>query len=246
MYVVYIYDVCIGCIYGLYVCMYGCGGRCVTMSVGTSTRCRCTASPTPSNSCRTHRRTSPTGTMHPTYTHTYIHTYIYILNIHTYSDGSGPVEEVVEDTSPPITIKVRINPGTNPRYLLTYMYTYTYMHAIGDYNMKVLVSSRGTILDLKKIVAKTSEKVQQNKFLHLHTYIHIYIHTYLHTYIHTCVQSCEEDRQRIMFMGKELRNTQVRIYIHVIHTYIHTNIDTCQLMYIPNLILNRVPFILNL
>ena len=53
------------------------------------------------------------------------------------------------------------------------------MHAIGDYNMKVLVSSRGTILDLKKIVAKTSEKVRKNIFLHIHTCIHAYIHTYI-------------------------------------------------------------------
>ena len=62
------------------------------------------------------------------------------------------------------------------------MVIHTYIHTwhVGDYNMKVLVSSRGTILDLKKIVAKTAEKVRV-----AHSYMHTYIHTYIKkAYIH--------------------------------------------------------------
>ena len=82
--------------------------------------------------------------------------------------------------------------------------------------MKVLVSSRGTILDLKKIVAKTAEVVR-NSLLPIS--IHIHIHTLM-----ICLQSCEEERQRIVYMGKELKNSYV-VYTYT-KTYMHTNLHT--------------------
>mmetsp|Transcript_95 Transcript_95/g.139 ORF Transcript_95/g.139 Transcript_95/m.139 type:complete len:247 (+) Transcript_95:163-903(+) len=65
---------------------------------------------------------------------------------------------IIVDNTPPITIRIRINPG--------------------DLNMKVQASPNCTINDLKSIISNNSE------------------------------QPCEEDRQRIIFMGRELKNAQ--------------------------------------
>ena len=67
--------------------------------------------------------------------------------------------------------------------IIIFIWSYIHTWHVGDYNMKVLVSSRGTILDLKKIVAKTAEKVRV-----AHSYLHTYIHTYIYIKgIHTIV-----------------------------------------------------------
>lgn len=65
---------------------------------------------------------------------------------------------IIVDSTPPITIRIRINPG--------------------DINMKVQASPNCTVNDLKSIISSNSE------------------------------QPCEEDRQRIIFLGRELKNAQ--------------------------------------